>query len=70
MPVIAGFSDDQIALAGCLAALVVCGGLMSLSYYLRPRDQRELDAERADTLAFRREPAQNDRGSDAGRRAA
>jgi hypothetical protein len=29
-----GLSDDQTALVGCVAALVVCGTVMSLSYYV------------------------------------
>jgi hypothetical protein len=28
-----GLSDDQTALLGCAAALLVCGTLLSLSYY-------------------------------------
>ncbi len=29
-----GLSDDQTALIGCVGALIVCGTLMSLSYYV------------------------------------
>ncbi|MCC7419937.1 MAG: hypothetical protein IT428_06640 [Planctomycetaceae bacterium] len=55
---LSGFSDDQIALFGCMAALLVCGGLMSLSYYLRPRDAREHGTEESSTIAFPRRAAQ------------
>ncbi len=34
MQLAATFSDDQIALLGCAAALVTTGTLMSLSYFL------------------------------------
>ena len=34
MDVLAEFSDDQVALMGCFAALVCSGAVMSLSYYL------------------------------------
>lgn len=49
---LSGFSDDQIALIGCVTALLVCGGLMSLSYYLRPQGERELAADEATTVRF------------------
>jgi hypothetical protein len=56
--VLSGFSDDQIALFGCMAAVLVCGGLMSLSYYLRPREEREQLTEDSATIAFPRRPVQ------------
>lgn len=34
MDFINGLSDDQTALLGCAAALLVCGTIMSLSYYV------------------------------------
>lgn len=55
---LSGFTDDQIALIGCVAAVLVCGGLMSLSYYLRPRDVREQEVEESSTIAFPRRPVQ------------
>ena len=34
MEILNGLSDDQTALFGCAAALMVCGTIMSLSYYV------------------------------------
>jgi len=36
-----GFSDDQVALIGCLVALVSSAGLMYLSFFVGPASRRE-----------------------------
>ncbi len=70
MTLFSGMTDDQIALLGCFAALVVCGGLMSLSYYIRPR--RTLERETETTLRFpvRETPAAESTKRESRRRAA
>lgn len=37
MDIISTLTDDQLALLGCFAAIVVSGTIMSLSYYVGPR---------------------------------
>jgi len=41
-----GFSDDQIAVFGCVAALLSCGVLMLLSGFFR-RDNRQSESEKS-----------------------
>lgn len=53
MDLFSGLTDDQTALLGCLGALVACGGIMSLSFYLRPKSQREALDDQPVSLAFR-----------------
>lgn len=38
-----GLSDDQVALMGCLVALVSSAGLMYLSFFVGPASRREQD---------------------------
>lgn len=49
MDLFANLTDDQLALLGCLAAVVVSATLMSLSYYVGP-------AHRASKVATRQLP--------------
>jgi hypothetical protein len=47
MELFAGFSDDMIAVCGCIAAFVLCGSLMSLSRFVgRGRRRAEPPAVR------------------------
>ena len=63
------FSDDQMSVIGCFAALAVCGAVAALSFHLGPagRQQKQTDAARNRTLHLekRQDPAQRQ-----GRRAA
>lgn len=43
MDILSGLSDDQMALVMCVGALIGCGLMMSLSYYLG--SHREDEAE-------------------------
>jgi len=57
-------SDDQWALIGCAAALVLCGTIMSLSYYVGRARQRMLQPEASRGLAAPRpgvQPAKSGR---------
>ena len=40
------FSDDQMSVIGCFAALAVCGLVAALSFHLGPagRQQKQIDA--------------------------
>ncbi len=47
MNLLQGASDDQVALIGCLVALVSSAGLMYLSFFVGPaarKQKREMDA--------------------------
>ena len=63
------FSDDQMSVIGCFAALAVCGMVAALSFQLGPagRQQKQIDAARNRTLPLEKphDPAQRQ-----GRRAA
>jgi hypothetical protein len=59
-------SDDQIALVGCAAALMIAGTIMSLSYYIgrartavegQTRNTAPATAWQAGTIAQRRDAA-------------
>ena len=48
MNLLQGASDDQVALIGCLIALVSSAGLMYLSFFVGPaarKQRREFDSE-------------------------
>ena len=72
MDLFSGLSDDQTALVGCFVALVVCGGIMALSFYLKPRSAREALDEQPVSLAFtpRSKTAAPDEGAIERRKAA
>ena len=46
------FSDDQMSVIGCFAALAVCGLVAALSFHLGPagRQQKQIDAAHNRTL--------------------
>ena len=71
MELLDGLTDDQVALVGCAAALVICGGLMSLSAFVRPRRTQPLDVD-ADVPSTRPISAARgrDRSADPRRKAA
>ncbi|MEO1996652.1 MAG: hypothetical protein ABGZ17_15395 [Planctomycetaceae bacterium] len=46
MDIFSNLTDDQIALLGCVAALISSGGLMVVSHYIgRMRGRRSLNIE-------------------------
>jgi lipopolysaccharide export LptBFGC system permease protein LptF len=59
MEVLSGFSDDQIALAGCAIAFVAAGFLMTVSYYIGNRGQNQQQAAREQILTTARQNAEN-----------
>ena len=50
------FSDDQMAVIGCFAALAVCGMIAALSFHFGPagREQKQSDATRKQTLPLQK----------------
>lgn len=57
------FSDDQMAIIGCFAALAVCGMIAALSFHLGPagRQQKQIDAARNRTLPLETPQSQTQR---------
>ncbi len=58
MDLFSGFSDDQVALAGCALAFAAAGFLMCVSYYLGNHSQQKDDA-RKQILTTARRNAEN-----------
>ena len=54
------FSDDQMAVIGCFAALAVCGVVAALSFHLGPagRQQKQMGGTRSQTLPLQKLPDQ------------
>lgn len=50
------FSDDQMAVIGCFAALAFCGMIAALSFHFGPagRDQKQSDTTRKQTLPLQK----------------
>ncbi len=58
------FTDNQIAVFGCFAALIICGGIAALSFQFGPAGRRTQD-DSADSpvvgsLPEHRQPARRD----------
>jgi hypothetical protein len=46
MDLFSGLSDDQFALAGCAIALIVTGGLMSISHFIGDARRKSTEPRR------------------------
>jgi hypothetical protein len=57
------FSDDQMAIIGCFAALAVCGLIAAISFHLGPagRQQNQVNAIRHRRLPLETSLEQNSR---------
>ena len=62
-------SDNQIAVLGCFAALIVCGGIAALSFHFGPGGKIS-SSDRVDDDAIRPLHRQNESTDDTTRRAA
>jgi hypothetical protein len=64
------FSDDQMAIIGCFAALAVCGMIAALSFHFGPagREQKQIAGTRKHSLPLQKlqDQSQQDRGCGAG----
>lgn len=50
MNLLQGASDDQVALIGCLVALVGSAGLMYLSFFVGPAARKQNQIQQSDTM--------------------
>ena len=57
---LAALTDDQIALTGCAVALVVCGGLMWVSFFAGQFLRRRNEDHPARVLRFTAPPSTED----------
>ena len=62
-------SDNQIAVLGCFAALIVCGGISALSFHFGPAGKTS-SFDRSDYDAIRPLRPRNESTDDSTRRAA
>lgn len=58
MNLLQGASDDQVALIGCLFALVSSAGLMYLSFFVGPANRKQGQSYQSDS-AVRQMPIRN-----------